>query len=83
MDFCYTADQGIYASIILFVGVRFFETRTVLTIAFDKLEAGRMMLRGLDENNVIWIGRRYGTRMEAEAVFGTLQSRLRDSAGST
>jgi hypothetical protein len=79
-DFRYLADQIIYASIILLVGSKFFEARTVLTIGFDKLDAKRMAVLGPDEEGFIWVGRKYNTRFEGEAVVAALKSRIRDSA---
>ncbi len=79
-DLRYTFEQGIYASIILLVGAKFFETRTVITIAFDKLDAKRMRLKAPDEQNIVWIGRQYGSTIEAEAVHAALEARLRESA---
>lgn len=40
-DFRFLFEQGIYASVIFFIGAKFIETRTILSIGFDKLDAGR------------------------------------------
>ena len=77
----YTADQAIYAATIFIVGAKFIETRTIFSVGFDKLDADKVSCKGPDENNIVWIGRRYGTRMEAEAVAQVFESRLKESAG--
>ena len=79
-DFRYLADQAIYASTIFIVGAKFIEMRTVLTVGFDKLDADKTTLRGPDEDNIVWIGHRYGTRFEAEAVASVFAERLKESA---
>jgi hypothetical protein len=71
-------EQGIYAAVILFVGAKFVETRTILTIGFDKLDASKMLVKGPDEDRV-WIGRRYGTKIEAQVVAEALAGRLKAS----
>lgn len=79
-DFRYLFEQGVYAATVFFVGAKFFETRTILTIGFDKLDANKMSLNGPDENNVLWVGRQYGSRFEAETVAALLEERLKASA---
>jgi hypothetical protein len=79
-DFRYLSEQGVYASTVLLVGAKFFETRSMISVAFDKLDAGKMAMKGPDENNTIWIGRKYGTALEAELVAAALESRLQESA---
>ena len=36
-------------------------------------------MKGPDENNVVWIGQRYGSRLEAEAVAAVIEERLKSS----
>jgi hypothetical protein len=79
-DFRYLADQAIYAATIFIVGAKFIEMRTVITIGFDKLNAAKMVIKGPDEDNIVWIGHRYGTPFEAEAVASVLGERLKESA---
>jgi hypothetical protein len=79
-DFRYLADQAIYASTIFIVGAKFIETRTILTVGFDKLDAEKVALKGPDENNTVWIGQRYGTQYEAEVIAEAIAERLRVSA---
>jgi len=76
VDFRYVFEQVIYAATIFFVGAKFFETRTILTIGFDKADAKKMSVRGPDENNVVWIGHRYASKLEAEAISATIAERL-------
>jgi hypothetical protein len=80
VDFRYVAEQTILAGVVLFVGAKFFETRTIFTIGFDKLDAAKIAVTGPDENNIVWIGHRYGTQLEAEAVAATMAERLKESA---
>jgi hypothetical protein len=80
LDFRYLADQAIYASTIFIVGAKFIETRTVLTVGFDKLDVAKVSVKGPDENNIVWIGHRYGTQFEAEAVAVAFAERLNQSA---
>ncbi|HEX3652298.1 MAG TPA: hypothetical protein VHU18_05675 [Rhizomicrobium sp.] len=80
LDFRYLADQSIYASTIFTVGAKFIEMRTVLTVGFDKLDADRTAVKGPDDDNTVWIGHRYGTRFEAEAVASVFAERLKESA---
>jgi len=78
-DFRYLADQAIYAATIFIVGAKFIETRTILTIGFDKLDASKIKLNGPDEDNVVWIGHCYSTPLEAQAIADTFAERLKAS----
>jgi hypothetical protein len=75
-DFRYIFENGIYAAMVLFVGAKFFETRTVLTVGFDTVDGSKVTVKGPDEEHVVWIGRRYDTAREAEAVAGVIADRL-------
>ncbi len=79
-DFRYLFEQGVYAGILLFVGAKFFETRTILTIGFDRADAARMRVKGPDADNIVWIGRRYDSALEAQAVVDAMTERLKASA---
>ena len=81
-DFRYLADQAIYSAVIFIVGAKFIETRTIFTIGFDRLDAAKIKVEGPDEDNIVWIGRRYATRFEAEAIAETIAERLKESAAS-
>ena len=78
-DLRYLLDQLIYAGIIFFVGAKFIETRSIFTVGFDKLDAAKVSLKGPDDDNIVWIGHRYGTRMEAETIAATIESQLKES----
>jgi hypothetical protein len=80
VDFRQLAYQAVYAATIFTVGAKFIEMRTVLTVGFDRLDAEKTTLKGPDENNIVWIGHRYGTSFEAEAVANVFAERLRESA---
>ncbi|HEX4159716.1 MAG TPA: hypothetical protein VHY79_14710 [Rhizomicrobium sp.] len=83
MDFRFLADQAIYAATVFTVGAKFIEMRTVITIGFDKLNAGKMVVKGPDEDNIVWIGHRYGTQFEAQAVASVIGERLKERGGVT
>ena len=78
-NFRYLFEQGIYAATLFWVGASLIETRTLLSVGFDRLDADAMAVKGPDEANTVWVGRRYKTRLEAEAVAAALDSRLRDA----
>ena len=80
-DFRYLADQAVYAATIFFVGAKFFETRSVLTIGFDRLDASKIVLKEPGDDNIVWIGHRYGTAVEADAIARVFAERLKESAG--
>lgn len=79
-DFRYLFEQLIYAAAIIFIGAKFIEMRTILTVGFDKLDRASMSLNGPDDNNTVWIGRRYGSRYEADLVADAFKSRLSEDA---
>jgi hypothetical protein len=81
VDFRILFEQLIYAGAIVFIGAKFIETRSIFTVGFDKLDAAKVSMKGPDDDNIVWIGHRYGTRMEAEIVATTIESRLKESAG--
>ena len=81
VDFRYLSEQLVYAGAIVFIGAKFIETRTIFTVGFDKLDAAKVSMKGPDDDNIVWIGHRYSTRMEAETVAATIENRLRESEG--
>jgi hypothetical protein len=76
------AENVMYAAVLVFAAAKFLEGRTLLTVGFEKLDANRLSLKEPGEDNIVWIGQRYATKLEAESVFATLESRLKDSAAS-
>ena len=78
-DFLFLFEQGIFAAPLFWVGASFVETRTLLGVGFDRLDAGAMSVKGPDEANTVWIGRRYDAQLEAEAVATALESRIREA----
>jgi len=54
----------------------------MFTIGFDKLDAAKIAIKGPDDDNVVWIGHRYGTRLEAEVVANAFAERLKESAAA-
>lgn len=78
-DFRFLADQAVYAATIFLVGAKFIEMRTVFTIGFDRHDVAKMALKGPDDDNVVWVGHRYGSRLEAEAVAAAFAERLKES----
>jgi len=80
VDFRYLAEQAVYAATIFFVGAKFFETRTVFTVGFDRIDASKVVMKGPDDENIVWVGHRYANRLEAETVAAAFQVRLEESA---
>lgn len=78
-DFRYLFDQLILAGAVVFVGGKFIETRSIFTVGFDKLDTAKVSMKGPDDDNIVWIGHRYGSRMEAEMVATTIESRMKES----
>src|SRR5579859_5037903 len=76
VDFRYVFEQGILASVVLFVGARFFESRSMISIGYDAADASKIAVKGPDGDNVVWIGRRYGSAYEAEVVAAAFAERL-------
>jgi hypothetical protein len=79
VDLRFVFEQVIYAATILFIGARFFEQRTLISVGIDRQDIGKMSVMGPDENNILWIGRKYATRAEAETAATALRSRLMQS----
>jgi len=77
-DFRYLFENGMNVAALLWVGASLVETRTLLGVGFDRLDAGVMSVKGPDEANTVWIGRRYGARLEAEAMAAALESRIQE-----
>ena len=77
-DFRYMFEQLIYVGAIVFVGGKFIENRTLFTVGFAKLDADRVLLQGPDENNIVWIGQRYGSAVEAQTVADAVKNRIED-----
>jgi hypothetical protein len=76
----FLCESVIGAAAIVFTGAKFLEARTVLSVGFDRVDAAKMAIKGPDAENVVWIGHRYGTKLEAESVFTMLENRLNQSA---
>jgi hypothetical protein len=79
-DFRFLAEQVMYAAAILFVGSRFFEQRTLITIAFDRPDSDKMVVSGPDEDGFIWVGRKYASRIEGETAAAAMRSRIMQSS---
>ena len=74
--------QVMFIGIVLFVGAKFFETRTIFTFGFDNIDSAKISMKGPDDDNIVWIGHRYGTRLEAETIAATIESRLKESSAA-
>src|ERR1700749_4013599 len=81
-DTRYFTEQLMYIGAVVFIGAKFFETRTIFTVGFDNLDSAKISMKGPDDDNIVWIGHRYGTRLEAETVAATIESRLKESSGA-
>jgi hypothetical protein len=80
VDLRFVFEQVIYAATILFIGARFFEQRTLISVGIDRQDIGKMSVMGPDENNILWIGRQYASRQEADTAATALRSRLMQSS---
>ncbi len=78
-DLRFLAEQIIYASTILFIGAKFFEQRTMISVGFDRSDTGKMAVMGPDENGYIWVGRKYPTRIEGETAVAALRTGIMQS----
>jgi hypothetical protein len=78
-DFRFLAEQVMYAATILFIGAKFFEQRTLISVGFDRADGGKMAVSGPDENGYIWVGRKYPTRIEGENAVAALRSGIMQS----
>jgi hypothetical protein len=74
------AEVVLSSAVIVFVAARFFEARTVLTVGFDRIDASKVSLKGPGDDNIVWIGHRYGSKLEAESVAAAFESRMKESA---
>jgi len=75
-DLRYVLEQLMVCGAILFAAGKFLDMRTTVTVGFDRLDAARMSVKGPDETNTVWIGQRFDTRVEAEAIAGAMEKRL-------
>src|ERR1051326_7148180 len=76
-DLRQTIDGLIYIGALLFIGAKFFETRTIFSVGFDNIDNANISMKGPDEENIVWIGHRYGTRLEAETIAAAIESQLK------
>jgi hypothetical protein len=76
VDFRFVFEQGILASAVLFVGAKIFETRTLMSVGYDTVDASKIAVKGPDSDNVVWVGRRYGSAHEAEVVATAFAERI-------
>lgn len=85
-EWCYSlhflCESVIGAAAIVFIGAKFLEARTILSVGFDNVDSARMAIKAPDDENVVWVGHRYGTKLEADSVYAALESRLTESAKS-
>jgi hypothetical protein len=79
-DTRFTTEQLMYISALIFVGAKFFETRTTFAVTFDRVDSKKISVRGPDGDNIVWIGQRYGSELEAQSVAATLENRLKENA---
>ncbi len=79
-DTRYLFEQLTLVAALVYVGAKFFETRTTFGITFDRIDASKVSVKGPDGDNIVWIGQRYGTELEAQTVAATLENRLKENA---
>jgi hypothetical protein len=75
-DFRLLFEQLIFVSSLLYVGAKFLETRSVFSVGFNTADASRMSMKGPDGDNIVWIGRKYDSDVEAETVAAAIQEKL-------
>lgn len=78
-DLRQVAEEGMFVSVIVMLYGKFAQTKTVFSVGFDMSERDRLMCSGPDENNVVWVGRKYDSIVEAELVAKTISDRLAKS----
>lgn len=78
-DLRYLSEQLILVGAVVFVGGGLFETRSIFSVGFDRLDAAKVSAKGPDGDNIVWIGHRYATRLEAQAVAAAIGERLKES----
>jgi hypothetical protein len=79
-DLRQTVDGLIYIGALLFIGAKFFETRTTFAVTFDRVDVSKIIVKGPDGDNIVWIGQRYGNELEAQTVAAALENRLKENA---
>ena len=52
-DLRQTVDGLIYIGALVFIGAKFFETRTIFTVGFDTLDSAKISLKGPDDDNIV------------------------------
>jgi hypothetical protein len=73
-------EQVMSIAALVFVAAKFFETRTTFAVTFDRVDAKKVSVRGPDGDNIVWIGQRYASELEAQTVAMTLENRLKENA---
>lgn len=77
--FRYICEQIMFVSTVAILGSKFLKSRTVFSVGFDKIDSNKILLKGPDEENTVWIGRRYNNSLEAECVAAALTDRINAS----
>jgi hypothetical protein len=47
----------------------------VVIVGFENSDLKELIVDGPDDNNIVWLGKRYSNAFEAEAAFGALEKR--------
>jgi hypothetical protein len=50
--------------------------RTVFSVGFNMADSSRISMKGPDEDNIVWVGRKYDSLVEAETVATAIQQKL-------
>jgi hypothetical protein len=79
-DFRFLFEQGILASVVLLVGARIFESRVLMSVGYDLADAKRLEVKGPDDDNTVWVGRRYASPSEAQKVADAFAGQLEAAA---
>lgn len=67
----------IYNGVVLYLVGRLMGAWTISVVGFDHSDGDTLRLKGPDERNTVWIGRRYEAVLDAEAAAHALQRRFR------
>jgi hypothetical protein len=70
----------VWVGAILYGIGRIFESGFVTLVGFERTPPSKLIVRGPDENNVVWIGNPYHNIVDAEAAARAFSDRLGSAA---
>ncbi|HTQ13758.1 MAG TPA: hypothetical protein VMH86_07775 [Rhizomicrobium sp.] len=78
-DLRIVSDTLMSSAFLVFAAAKFLEGRTLLTFGFENIDAAKVSMKGPDADNVVWVGYRYGSALEAHSVATAMENRLKQS----